>query len=83
MDPNSDDAAIAEFHAAARRRRRRIMGITSVLCLVIGAAILIMTFMAGQGSDEGGGRFEAKTLAIGIGFVLASFGAGAAALKGE
>ncbi len=82
-DPTSDDAAIAEFHAAARRRRRRIMGITAILCVLIGIAILVVTFTADSGSEEGGGRFETRTLAIGIGFVVAGFVSAASAVRGD
>jgi hypothetical protein len=82
-DPNADDAAIAEFHAAARRRRRRIMAITAILCVLIGVAILVVTFTADSGSEEGGGRFEVRTLAVGVGFVIAGFVSAAAAVRGD
>lgn len=83
MEPtNNDDAAIAEFHAAAKRRRQRIMGVTAVLCLLIGAAILVVTFTAGEANDEGG-RMEGRTLLVGIAFVVAGFVSGGMAIKGD
>jgi len=81
-DPTNDDAAIAEFHAAARRRRQRIMVVTAIACVLIGALILVATFAAGSGSDEGG-RFEVRTIAVGIGFVIAGIGSGVVAVKGD
>jgi len=83
MDPNHDDAAIAEFHAAAKRRRRLIMAVTAVLCAAIGIAILIVTFTAGEGSEEGGGKMETRTLAVGGAFVLAGFVSAGMAIKGD
>jgi hypothetical protein len=71
---SDDDAAIAEFHAAARRRQVRIFAITSVLCLALGIVILLVTFTAGA-APEGGARYEVKTLIFGIGFLVAGGGA--------
>jgi hypothetical protein len=82
MDPASDDAAIAEFHAAARRRRRRIMAVTALICIAIGAVVLIVTFTADENGLDGG-RFETKTLAMGVAFVVAGVLAGAQAVRGD
>jgi uncharacterized membrane protein len=83
IDPNNDDAAIAEFHAAARRRRRRIMAITAIACVLIGAAILVVTFTADNASEERVNRFEVRTIAVGIGFVIAGFVSAGAAIRGD
>ena len=59
------------------------MAITALLCVLIGAAILVVTFTAGDGEEVGGGRFETRTLAVGIGFVIAGLASAGAAIKGD
>lgn len=83
MDSNSDDAAIAEFHADAKRRRRRIMAVTAILCAVIGVAILVVAFTADGAGTRSGGRFEVRTIAVGIAFLVAAFGSAGMAIKGD
>ena len=80
----NDDAAIAEFHAAAKRRRRRIMAITALVCIAIGAVVLLITFTADENMDgTAGGRYEVKTIAAGIAFVVAGLGAAGKAITGD
>lgn len=82
--PDMDDAAIAEFHAAARRRQIRIFAITSLVCLAIGIAILVVVFTAGAAAPSSpysrgtAIRYEVRTLVFGVAFVVAG---GAAAWK--
>ena len=82
MDPTNDDAAIAEFHAAARKRRRRIMAITAIVCALIGIGILVVTFTAEEGAGEGG-RFEGRTIVVGLAFIGGGFVSAGMAIKGE
>jgi hypothetical protein len=82
MEPTNDDAAIAEFHAAARKRRQRIMAITAIICALVGIGILVVTFTAGDANGEGG-RFEGRTLVVGAGFIVAAFVSAGMAFKGE
>ena len=79
----SDDEAIAEFHAAARRKRRVVMIVAAVACLSIGAAILVATFAADAGSEQGGGRFESRTIVAGLAFLGAGLACIGAAVKGS
>jgi hypothetical protein len=82
MDGNSDDAAIEQFHAEARRRRRRIMAVTAALCGLIGAAILVVAFTV---HDAGPGmpRYEIRTILVGVGFIAAAGASVVMALKGD
>ncbi len=82
MDPTSDDAAIAEFHAAAKRRRRRIMAITAIVCAAIGAVILVVAFTADQAAGSGG-RFEGRVIVGGVAFLGAGVVSAAKAVKGD
>lgn len=59
------------------------MAITAIVCVLIGAAILVVTFTADSGSEDGGGRFEVRTLVAGIGFVIAGFVSAGAAIRGD
>ena len=78
VDP--DAAAIAEFHAAARRRNVRIFAIAGILCLAIGVGFVVVAVTAGETIDHrhyGWGRSEAnelKTIVGGIAFVAAGIG---------
>jgi uncharacterized membrane protein YczE len=74
-----DEAAIAEFHAAARRRNVRILGITALICVLIGIAILVVAFTAE--AQPGTERYEVRVIVFGIGFVVAGIGSGIAAYK--
>lgn len=86
MDANNDDAAIAEFHAAARRRQVRIFAIAAFLCVAIGIVILVVTFFAASGTRNNdvtrtGARFEGRTIVAGIAFVCAGIGMGWKAIR--
>ena len=86
MEANNDDAAIAEFHAAARRRQVRIFAVAGVLCVVIGVVILVVTITAASatsGNDvtRTGARFEGKTLIAAIAFICAGIGMGWKAIR--
>ena len=89
VDPNADDAAIAEFHAAARRRNVRIFTTAALLCIAIGVVILIVSITAAAGTDEpravsstiGTRRFEGRVIVAGIAFVVAGFGLGWKAIQ--
>jgi hypothetical protein len=60
------------------------MAITSIVCIGIGALILVITFTADDSADGyAGGRYEAKTIAAGIAFVIAGFGAAGKAISGD
>ena len=67
--PNNDDAAIAEFHAAARRSKARVYGIAGLIGILLGIAAIVVTFVAAESMDGGGHRYEIRILAFGIGFV--------------
>lgn len=82
--PNPDEAAIEEFHHAARRRNVRVFAIASAICLLIGVAIVIVTFAADAATDEhthATRRFEIRTLIYAAGFLVAGFGLGANAWR--
>jgi O-antigen/teichoic acid export membrane protein len=69
------DKEIAEFHAAARKRKAVIFGVSGVLMLAIGIAVLLMTFLVTGGGDEDSGvsfsvRYPVKVIVVGIAFVL-------------
>lgn len=77
-----DDAAIAEFHAAARRRNVRIFAVTSLVCLLIGIAILVVTFSADPPeASSSTRRFEARTILFGLGFIVAGGASAVTAYK--
>lgn len=78
---DDDEAAIAEFHAAAKRRRRRIMAITALACAAIGIAILVVALTAER--PEGAERFEARTLAIGLAFLGGAVVSTGMAVRGD
>ena len=63
-EPNPDDAAIAEFHRAARKRKALIFAIAGVVAFFGGLAAVVISFMA-EDVSGGGGRFEARTLVLG------------------
>lgn len=71
--PNNDDAAIAEFHAAARRHKAKVYGIAGIVGILIGVAAIIVTFVADNAIGESGGRYETRVLALGIAFVGVGF----------
>jgi uncharacterized membrane protein HdeD (DUF308 family) len=90
MDANNDDAAIAEFHAAARKRNFRILLITSVVCLLIGVVVIIVAITAGSTIDDSihnsysRGRAlgnEIKVLIFGCAFIVAGIVAAVTAFK--
>ena len=58
------------------------MAITALVCVAIGAAVLIVTFTADGGAGDGG-RIETRTLAMGAAFVVAGVLAGAQAVRGD
>lgn len=67
-DPTTDDdAAIAEFHAAAQRRKARILGIAGATLIAIGVLVLLVVFVSDVPKDRN--RFEAKTLIFAFAFV--------------
>ncbi|MGE0397167.1 MAG: hypothetical protein AB7T06_10640 [Kofleriaceae bacterium] len=68
---NNDDAAIAEFHAAARRHKAKVYGIAGIIGIAIGIAAVIVTFAASETLADGGGRrYEVRILAVGLAFVV-------------
>ncbi len=67
--PTNDDAAIAEFHAAARRSKARVYAIAGILGILIGIVAIIVTFAAAEATAMGGSRYEFRILAFGFGFV--------------
>ena len=66
-EPNPDEAAIAEFHRAARKRKAVIFAIAGVVAIVGGIAAVLLTFLAGGEQDAMGTsqRFEIRTLLLG------------------
>jgi hypothetical protein len=68
--PNNDDAAIAEFHASARRGKARVYGVAGVLGIVLGIAAIVVTFAASDAMRGGGTRYEIRIAAVGVAFVL-------------
>jgi hypothetical protein len=67
-EPN-DDAAIAEFHAAARRHKAKVYGVAGILGILIGIAAVVVTFVAAESIDGQGTRYEIRILAFGLGFI--------------
>ncbi len=65
----NDDAAIAEFHAAARRGKAKVYGIAGILGILIGIAAVIVTFAAAD-MENGARRYEIRILAVGVAFVV-------------
>ena len=65
MEPTNDDAAIREFHAAARRHKAKVYGVAGLVAIAIGIVATIVTFA----SSGEGGRLEVRVLAFGLGFV--------------
>ena len=63
-EPNPDDAAIAEFHRAARRRKAIIFAVAGVVAFFGGLAAVVLSFMA-EDAAGGGGRIEGRTLILG------------------
>ena len=63
-EPNPDDAAIAEFHRAARRRKAVIFAVAGVVAFFGGLAAVVLSFMA-EDVGGSGGHFEGRTLLLG------------------
>jgi hypothetical protein len=75
-EPNPDEAAIAEFHRAARRRKAWIFAIAGIVALLGGIAAVLLTVLAGGEPDPMTGRtngYEARTFILGAALI----GAGA------
>jgi hypothetical protein len=84
MDANNDDAAIAEFHAAARRRHMWIFAVAGLLCIALGAVIVVVTIVASFATNDvthTQARFEAKTFVAGLAFIGAGIGSGWKAIR--
>lgn len=66
-EPNPDDAAIAEFHRAARKRKAWIFAIAGVVAFIGGLAAVVLTLVAGGDAREGdaGAHYEIRTLVLG------------------
>ena len=58
MEFTNDDAAIAEFHNAARKRKAVIFAIAAVVAILAGPAALIVAFSATP--DAGPARGEIR-----------------------
>ncbi len=71
---DSDEAAIAEFHAAARRRNVKIFAVAAGLCIVIGVLLLVVAVTATDAIDQSGGRFESRTYLYSGALVVAGLG---------
>jgi hypothetical protein len=65
----NDDAAIAEFHAAARRHKAKVYGIAGIIAILIGIAAAIVTFTAAD-LENGAHRYELRILAVGLAFIV-------------
>jgi uncharacterized membrane protein HdeD (DUF308 family) len=74
-DPSNDDAAIAEFHRAARKKKAVIFGVGGVLSLVFGVLALVLAFSLDppEGTTR---RYEWRLVALGVALIIAggSFG---------
>lgn len=90
MDANPDEAAIAEFHRAARRRNVRIYGIAALVCVAIGIAIIVVGVIAGDTTDQGyvpsysrarARSGEVRSIVYGLAFVVAGLGAAWRAIR--
>lgn len=69
---DNDDAAIAEFHAAARRHKAKVYGIAGIIGILIGIAAVVVTFVAAE-QIEGSTRYELRILAFGLAFIAMGF----------
>ena len=70
MTATNDDAAIAEFHAAARRSKARVYGIAGLIGIALGVAAIVVTFVAAEATDGGRRRYEIRIAAFGVAFVV-------------
>jgi hypothetical protein len=75
-EPNPDDAAIAEFHRAARKRKALIFAVAGIVALLGGVGAIVLSIIAGgqvpDGAIEGSSsRYEARTIVLGIVLVVA------------
>ena len=52
-EPNPDEAAIAEFHRAARRRKAVIFAIAGVVALLGGLGAIVLSLIAGNETGDG------------------------------
>jgi len=85
MTEPSDDAAIAEFHAAARRRQVRIFAVAGAISILIGIAVIVIAILAGNAIEDRpyqqSTRYEIRTIIFGIAFVVGGAGFGWKALR--
>ena len=75
-EPNPDEAAIAEFHRAARRRKAVIFAVAGVVALLGGLGAIVLSIIAGNETGDGAvpgnaGRYEARTILLGVALVVA------------
>ncbi|MDB4956208.1 MAG: hypothetical protein JWO36_3777 [Myxococcales bacterium] len=69
MEPTNDDAAIAEFHNAARKRKAVIFAVAAVLTILAGAAALLVAFTATP--EAGPARGEIRVILLGGAMIVA------------
>lgn len=73
---NSDDAAteaaIDEFHRAARKRKAWIFGIAALVSVVVGVIALVIAFSV----DVDGGRFEIRAFVASVALIGAGLSMG-------
>jgi len=71
-EPNPDEAAIAEFHRAARRRKALIFAIAGVVAIAGGIAAVLLTIFAGGEPDPMTGRtngYEVRSFILGAALI--------------
>lgn len=72
--PNPDEAAIAEFHRAARKRKAVIFAVAGIVALLGGIGAIVLSIIAGGEIDtvtRTGPRYEARTILLGVALVAA------------
>jgi hypothetical protein len=63
---SADDAAIEEFHRAARRRKAIIFGVAAVICVLAGAAALLVALTVDVPDDSARRRYDVRVILLGI-----------------
>ena len=71
------DAAIAEFHRAARRKKAMVFGVAAVCAIAIGVLLLVI----GVFVEAPAARYEVKTLFLGGALVVVGLGAALSAYR--
>jgi hypothetical protein len=72
LEPTNDDAAIAEFHNAARKRKAVIFGVAAAVAILAGAAALVVAFSATP--TAGPARYEIRVILAGGAMIVAGLG---------